>query len=79
LAACEIGKALTVLSEIERATLLLRHGQGWDIDAIRLHLRRILRRRAYLRRTVLDDLAEAETVLGEELRRRDLLGDDPEE
>lgn len=76
-AVCEIGQALTALAEIERITLLLRHGEGWGIEAIRVRLGRLTRKR-YLRRTVLDDLAVAEIVLDEELRRRGLLGE-PEE
>jgi hypothetical protein len=69
---------LTVLSEIERITLLLRHGDGLDVEAIRARLSRLLRKR-YRKHVVLDDLREGEAVLGEELQRRELLGDDPEE
>jgi hypothetical protein len=69
---------LGVLSEIERITLLLRHGEGLSIDQIQTKLSRLMCKR-YRRHVVLDDLREGEIVLDEELQRRGLLGSDPPE
>ncbi|OGW61354.1 MAG: hypothetical protein A2V83_00550 [Nitrospirae bacterium RBG_16_64_22] len=69
----DVGRSLEVLSNLERAVLVFHHVHGLTSQEIAVKITRLTRTR-FRRGQIERLLVEAEQVLGEELRRRDLLG-----